>query len=140
MHTQVWSATDIIFSHFRPFFAVLPYYWPQKLKSGKNVKNTWRYYPFTFVHHKSRSHDVWFLRYKLQRANFFIILCYFLHFDPPNNQKNQNLKKIRKSPGDIIILLLCTTNHDHMIYGSSDIKHNRQNFLLFWAIFCNYTL
>ena len=29
MLTQVWSATDISFSHFRPFFAFLPHYWPQ---------------------------------------------------------------------------------------------------------------
>ena len=64
MLTQIWSATDIIFCHFRPFFALLPHYWPQKLKFGKNVKNTWRYYPFTHVYHKSRSYDVWFLRYK----------------------------------------------------------------------------
>ena len=39
MLTQIWSAcTDIIFRHFRPFFALLPHYWPRKLKFGKNVK------------------------------------------------------------------------------------------------------
>ena len=27
-----------IFCHFRPVFAFLPHYWPQKLKFGKNVK------------------------------------------------------------------------------------------------------
>ena len=27
-----------IFCHFRPFFALLPHYWHQKLKFGKNVK------------------------------------------------------------------------------------------------------
>ena len=26
------------FCHFRPVFALLPHYWPQKLKSGKNEK------------------------------------------------------------------------------------------------------
>ena len=56
--------------HFRPFFALLPHYWPRKLKFGKNVNNTWRYYPFTHLHHKSRSHDVWFQRYKVQRTEF----------------------------------------------------------------------
>ena len=39
-------------------------------------------------------------------------------FDPPNNPKNQNFEKNRKTPGDIIILHLCTTNDDHMMYGS----------------------
>ena len=28
------------FCHFRPFFALLPCYWPQKLKFGKNVRTT----------------------------------------------------------------------------------------------------
>ena len=53
MLTQTWSGTDIIFCHFRPFFALLPHYWSQKLKFGKKLKNKWRYYPFTHVHHKS---------------------------------------------------------------------------------------
>ena len=39
-------------------------------------------------------------------------------FDPPNNPKNQKFEKIKKMPGDIIILHLCATNYDHMIYGS----------------------
>ena len=56
--------------HFRPFFALLPHYWTRKLKFGKNVNNTWRYYPFTHLYHKSRSHDVWFQRYKVQRREF----------------------------------------------------------------------
>ena len=43
MLTQIWSATDIIFCHFRSFFALLLHYWPQKLKFGKNVKNSWTY-------------------------------------------------------------------------------------------------
>ena len=52
MLTQVWRATDIMFCHFRPFFALLLHYWPWKLKFGKNVKqNTPRYYPFTLVYH-----------------------------------------------------------------------------------------
>ena len=32
-----------------------------------------------------------------------------------------------KPPRDIIILQLCTTNENHMMYGSWDIKCNRQN-------------
>ena len=38
MLTQTWSVTDIIFCHFMPFFALLPHYWPPKLKFAKNVK------------------------------------------------------------------------------------------------------
>ena len=35
MLPEIWSATDIIFYHFWSFFAVLPHYWPQKLKFEK---------------------------------------------------------------------------------------------------------
>ena len=31
-------------------------------------------------------------------------------------------------------------NHKCMMYGSWDMKHDRQNFLSFWAIFCLITL
>ena len=47
-----------------------------------------------------------------------VIMCHFLPF----NLKNQNLKKKKKkkkkTPGDIIILQLCITNHNHIMYGS----------------------
>ena len=49
----------------------------------------------------------------------------FCHFGqcfallPPNNPENQNFKKMKKkTPGDIIILHMCTINDNHMMYGS----------------------
>ena len=36
----------------------------------------------------------------------------------PNNSKNQNFEKMKKTPGDIIILHKCTINNNHMMYGS----------------------
>ena len=38
MLTQLWSAADIIFCHFRPFLALLPHYWPRKIKIWKKFK------------------------------------------------------------------------------------------------------
>ena len=52
------------------------------------------------------------------RQNFFVILDHFLPFYPPNNPKNQNFEKMKKPPGDIIILHRCTINDNHMMYGS----------------------
>ena len=95
-YSEIWSATDIIFCHFRPIFALLPHYWPGKLKFEKNVKNTWRYYPFTHVYHKSRSYDVWFLRYKVQRTEFFVILGHFCHLTLLTTQKIKILKRLKK--------------------------------------------
>ena len=46
------------------------------------------------------------------------ILGHFLHFDLPNNQKNQHFKRKRKKTLQDIILNLCTTNDNHMMYGS----------------------
>ena len=43
------------------------------------------------------------------------IFCHFGQFFahlPPKNQKNQNFKKVKKTPGDMIILHMCTNNYD----------------------------
>ena len=45
---------------------------------------------FKHVHHKSRSYDVWFLRHKVQRTKFYIIL-HLLPFDPPLTEKLTNV-------------------------------------------------
>ena len=56
----------------------------------------------------------------------------FSHFGPffVLLLKNQNFEK---KPGDIISLHLCTTNDNHMMYGSLDIRCNGQSFL--WTNF-----
>ena len=43
--------------------------------------------------------DVWLLRHGAWQTEFFIILDHFLSFNPPNNPKNQNFKKMKKTPG-----------------------------------------
>ena len=62
---------------------------------------------------------------------------------PSNNQKSQNFGKINKGPGDITILHMSTINGNRMIYGSRDIKHDRQMSQMwqmsFWIIFCPFT-
>ena len=77
-----------------------------------------------------------FLRYGVQRTEFLVILDCFLLFYPLNNPKNQNFQKMKKKPGDIITLHMCTINDNHMMYGSWDMKRDgQQNFLSFWTIF-----
>ena len=82
------------------------------------------------MYHKLKSYDGWFLRYKARRVEFFVILGHFSPFDPPNNSINQNFEKMKKMPGDIIILHLCTTNDNHVMYGSWYMEHGR--------IFCRF--
>ena len=79
----------------------------------------------------------WYI--KQRRTEFFVILDHFLLFYPLNNPKNKNFQKIKKVPGDIIILHQCTINDNHMMHGSWNMKRDRQIFLSFWTVFCPFT-
>ena len=102
------------FLSFWTVFGPFTPYESRQSKLWKDDKNTWRYYHFTNVYHKRQSYDVWFLRYRVQRTEFFVILDSFLPFKPPNNPKNQNCKKMKKQSRDIVILHMCTINDNHM--------------------------
>ena len=92
------------------------------------------------MYHIWQSYDVRFLRYGARHTEFFVILDNFLPFYPPNNPKNQNFEKMKKTPGDIIILHMCTKNYDQMMYGSWDMVCDRcYCYFSFWAIFCPFT-
>ena len=91
MTHEIWSTTDKMFSHFRPFFTLLLL--PSPLP------------PST----------------------------------PINNPKNQNFKKRKQHPRDIIIFHKCTVNDNHMICSSWDINCNRQFFLSSWTICYHFT-
>ena len=45
---------------------------------------------------------------------------------------------MKKTPGDIIILHMCTKSYDQMMYGSCDVVRDRCNYFSFWAIFCPF--
>ena len=68
------------------------------------------------------------------RLNF--LSFWFLPFYTTNNLKNLNFEKLKKNPGDIIMLNKCTKNHDHMLHCPLDMAHNRCNYFSFWTIFC----
>ena len=111
---------------FRPFTL------PGTQKLWKNEKkNTWRYH-FTHayqVYHKSCLY-VWFLRYGAPWTEFFVIFGHFLPFCPTNNPRNQNFEKMKRKPGDTIILHKCTKNHDHLLYTVPEIWHVTHEFFL----------
>ena len=107
----------------------------------KIEKNTWGYYHITHVYHKWKSYDIWFLGYKAWQTGFFATLDHFLPFYPLTIWKITILKKWKKkkTPGDIIILHMCTINNNHMMYGSWDMEQDRQNCLSFWTIFRTFS-
>ena len=126
----------VILGNFSPFQ-------PPDNTENQNFKverSTWIYYHFKHLHHIWQSYDVWFLRYRAWRTEFFVILDHFLPIYPSNNLKNQNFEKLEKTPEDIIILHKCTKNHHHMLYCSWNKVYDRCNFYFsFWAIFCPFT-
>ena len=116
--TQIWSpCTDIIFCHFRPFFAFLPNYWPQQLRFGKTPGH------IILLHMCNINQDMTYSScgMKFTRHNFFSHLGQFFALLPPNTLKNKNIKN-EKTPEDII-LSKCTKNHDHLLYTVPEIWH-----------------
>ena len=96
-----WKSYDVWFLRCgawqSEFFVILGHFWPftplttKKIKIKKKQKNARRYCHFTYVYHKWRSYDVWFLRYGAQQADFFVILDHFLPFYSPNNLGNHEI-------------------------------------------------
>ena len=58
------------------------------------------------------------------RQIFFVILDHFLPFYPHNIPEHQNFEKIKKPPGDIIILHSCNINDNHIILRRCNINNN----------------
>ena len=83
-------------------------------------------------------HNVWFLRYGARQIEFFFFLVHFLTFSPTKNIKNQNFEKMKQAHEDIIILHMHTINENHKMYGSCDMKWDRQNLFILghFVIFC----
>ena len=59
-----------------------------------------------------------FLEMAHNRFDYFSIWAIFYPFSSLTTQKNQNLEKMKKTPGDIIILQKCNKNHDHIPHRS----------------------
>ena len=87
--------------------------------------------------HNHMMYGFWYMEWDRQNfLSFWVIFCPF-HTPPLMIPKIKILKKYeKKKPENIILLYMCTINEDHMIYGSWDIRCNKQKLLSFWAIFC----
>ena len=136
MIPEIWNAMHRIFCDFSPSFAFSPPEQPEKSKFRKKEKNTGRYHHFTLVYHKwwyimiwyMIWYDIWYMIPEIWRVKgtFLVILDHFLLLYPPNNPENQHFGKMKKKPGDIIILCFCTINNNHMMYVYWDMECNRQ--------------
>ena len=67
---------------------------------------------------------------------YFSFWAIFCTFTPLKAQKIKISEK-KNTPGNIIILQMCTKNYDQMVYGSWDTVRDRCNcYFSFCAIFC----
>ena len=74
------------------------------------------FYTYIHAYHKWISYDTWFLKDKVWQTVTFIILGHFLPFQPLDNPENQNPNIEKETPGDIIILHICTINDNDDVW------------------------
>ena len=85
------------------------------------------------------TYDSWDM--KCNRQNVLSFWAIFCHFTSITAQKIKMKKKRKTTSEDIIILLKCTGNHDHMLYCYCDVVRNRCNcYFSFWAFFLPFYL
>ena len=137
MLPKIWSMTDNFLSFWVIFCPFTPLLIPKINICKKMYKKP---ADIILLHMCTINEDhmmsgFWNIRH--DRQSFYVILSHFLPFDPPNNLKNQNFEKNEKKKitGDIIILQLCTTNENHMMYGSRDMNCSRHFFCHFGPLF-----
>ena len=70
---------------------------------------------------------------------FLSFLDHFLPFYPTNNRDNQHFAKMKKAPGHIIILQMCTISDNLMMCCSWDMEYDWQIFLVILDHFLPFT-
>ena len=138
MAPEVWNSTDRISYHFGPSYHFLPFYPPNNLKSqnfqkldkkpGDIILN------MCTINDNHMMYSSWDM--KCARQNFLSFWTVFCLFTPPT----QKIKILKNWMIILIILHMCTTNDNHMMYSSWDMKRDRQNFLSFWTFFFSFLL
>ena len=120
MVPEIWSVTEffVILGHFLPFY---PTNNPKNQNFEKMKKTPG---DIIILHTCIKNHDQCYTIPEIWHMTDVIYISYFGPFSailPPKSPKKQNFKKWKKTPGDIIILQMCTKNYDHMMYGSWDM-------------------
>ena len=119
MVPEIHIVSNSSFYHFGPF---LPFY-PinnQKNKNFEKMKKNLR--DIIILHKYTKNHDHMLHSSQDARCDgcnfFFRFGLFFVLLPPKQPKKSKFLKNEKNMPGDIIILLMCTKNYDHMMYGS----------------------
>ena len=116
MVLEILSTTDKIFCHLGPFFALLQ---PKKSKFGKlkkilEISSFHTSVPKTMIICYTVP-EIWCMTGVIVIFHFGLFFALF-----------KTKKKMKKMPGDITILDMCTKNYGQMMYGSWDMVCDRQ--------------
>ena len=127
-----WTEFFVILGHFLPFDSPNN---PKNQNYEQLKKNNWRYH-FKIVYHKWSSYDAWFLRYRVQQAEFLLLWTIFCSLPPLTTQKIK-----------IDAWRCCHVTHVYHEWKSYDVWFLRYRdmeiwsateFFSFWAIFCPF--
>ena len=132
MVPEILSATDQIIHPFSPLTK-------QKNLNFEKMKKTPE---DLIIFHRCTMTIIWCIVPATWSLTEFFLSFWTVFFplSSPNNQKIKILINWKKIPADIIIWHKCTKNHDHMLYCSLDMAHNRCNcYFSFWVQFCPFT-
>ena len=119
MVPEIWSTADRTFCHFGLLFALLP---TNNLKNQNCEKKMKKSLQISSL--LTSVQKITIICYTVPGISHIKDLNLIFHFRlffallPPNNPKNQFFKKMKKNPGDMMILHMCTKNYDHMMYNS----------------------
>ena len=73
--------------------------------------------------------EIWCMTEVINISHFGLFFALLL--TTLKSPKNLNFKKMKKNPGDIIILHRRTKNYDQMMYGYWDMVHDGYNYFAF---------
>ena len=137
---EIWCVTDVVIFHFGQFFTLLTTNSP-KNQNFKKMKKSLEISSFYIL-----VSEIMIISYTVPEIWHMTDVIVIFHFGlffallPLMAQKIKT-SRLKKMPGDIIILHKCTKIHDHMLYCSWHMVCETWNcHFSFWAIFCPFTL
>ena len=130
---EIWCVRDVTIFHYGLFFALSPPSTAQKIKNLKNMKKTQEI--SSFYTSTPKICYSWDIVHDGCNCcfSYWAIFCPF-NLPLPSSPKNENINKMNRTHGDIIILHKCIKNHDYMLYCSWDMMHDGCNcYFWFWV-------
>ena len=103
---------------------LLPYD-PENQNFMKKMPGNIIHFLYIHVSHRWRSHDIWFLKYKVRQTEIFKILGHFLPFQPLDNLENQNFN-IEKKKKHLMYYHFTHLHHKWQSYDAWFLRYGVQ--------------